>query len=483
MTNERRLNLLQVLPIIDLQQLLTFANSSRSGKRHELIERCAQILKSTPVDHTPFRDKIDELYNKRFEQGDMVTIPYSRDQNQTRLHNQIGSNTSAGQIDRDIRFSKFTFNEDLCQVSPCIQILPTNQLQQSSSHSTKQTHVSFYFILNVQQASDVSTSTYFNTDSQRLEYRKQILLRFTTVEKGYTGEQPDKLPPNLYVLVNGRVVTLPLPKPTSKPNADVVRPGRPIDITEYCRLCPLISNLVEISWFGQDTSQSYGTFVAVVFITQRMTVNNLISRLNKQSTRDASDTQRQIIQTLQVGSDDPEVASTSLRLPLECPTIRVRMKMPGRATSCKHVHCFDIDAYLKMNEKRPTWLCPVCNKPALYQDLFVDQFFVDIIEQCPIQAKWIEYDVNGQWKPICEEKKTRGGGGISKSGMDTSKHTNGTTKMNGGDKTVELCECTSNSQSDNDDDTNGRIKSTDVSSHSKQHQQPQDIPLIELDDD
>jgi hypothetical protein len=36
---------------------------------------------------------------------------------------------------------------------------------------------------------------------------------------------PDKLPPNLYVIVNNRVVALPQPKPTAKPNSDVIRPG------------------------------------------------------------------------------------------------------------------------------------------------------------------------------------------------------------------------------------------------------------------
>jgi hypothetical protein len=54
--------------------------------------------------------------------------------------------------------------------------------------------------------------------------------------------------------------------------------------------------------------------------------------------------------------DDLEVASTSLRLPLECPATRIRMKLPGRATTCKHVHCFDIEGYLRMNEKKPSKL-------------------------------------------------------------------------------------------------------------------------------
>ncbi len=34
--------------------------------------------------------------------------------------------------------------------------------------------------------------------------------------------------------------------------------------------------------------------------------------------------------------------------------MRIRMRMPGRATTCKHVHCFDIEGYLRMNEKKPS---------------------------------------------------------------------------------------------------------------------------------
>lgn len=43
---------------------------------------------------------------------------------------------------------------------------------------------------------------------------------------------PDKLPPNLYVIVNNRVVPLPQPKPTAKPNSDVIRPGIFYEVNE-----------------------------------------------------------------------------------------------------------------------------------------------------------------------------------------------------------------------------------------------------------
>jgi hypothetical protein len=74
---------------------------------------------------------------------------------------------------------------------------------------------------------DVATSTYFNNDQSKLEFCKQILLRFTTIgDATNNGTYAlDKLPPNLHVIINNRVVTLPQPKPTAKPTSDVIRPG------------------------------------------------------------------------------------------------------------------------------------------------------------------------------------------------------------------------------------------------------------------
>ena len=73
----------------------------------------------------------------------------------------------------------------------------------------------------------MATSTFINNEQAKLEFRRQILLRFTTVgDLNNNGLYAlDKLPPNLYVIVNNRVVTLPQPKPTAKPNSDVVRAG------------------------------------------------------------------------------------------------------------------------------------------------------------------------------------------------------------------------------------------------------------------
>lgn len=103
------------------------------------------------------------------------------------------------------------------------------------------------------------------------------------------------------------------------------------------------------------------TYIASVYLTERKTVPQLLARLTRpNSIRLPNETQQAIMQTLTAQQkssdidDDLEVASTSLRLPLECPAMRIRMRIPGRARTCKHVHCFDLEGYLRMNEKKPS---------------------------------------------------------------------------------------------------------------------------------
>lgn len=51
---------------------------------------------------------------------------------------------------------------------------------------------------------------------------------------------------------------------------------------------------------------------------------------------------------------------------------KMRLTIPCRAITCSHLQCFDATLYIQMNEKKPTWVCPVCDKKAPYEHLFID---------------------------------------------------------------------------------------------------------------
>lgn len=61
---------------------------------------------------------------------------------------------------------------------------------------------------------------------------------------------------------------------------------------------------------------------------------------------------------------------TALSFPLQL--VKMRLSVPCRAETCAHLQCFDAVFYLQMNEKKPTWMCPVCDKPAAYDQLIID---------------------------------------------------------------------------------------------------------------
>jgi len=90
------------------------------------------------------------------------------------------------------------------------------------------------------------------------------------------------------------------------------------------------------------------------------------------------------------------VSTTSQVLSLVCPVGKVRMKTPIRPYTCSHLQCFEASTFLMMNEQRPSWVCPVCNKPSEFEYLRVDKYFLEILQQC--KGEEVELFEDGTWK-------------------------------------------------------------------------------------
>ena len=63
-----------------------------------------------------------------------------------------------------------------------------------------------------------------------------------------------------------------------------------------------------------------------------------------------------------------------------------------------------------MNERRPKWLCPVCNKTALYDNLLIDGYFTEILKskRLPPDDHEIVLHNDGTWDPLPPPKKDNG---------------------------------------------------------------------------
>lgn len=77
----------------------------------------------------------------------------------------------------------------------------------------------------------------------------------------------------------------------------------------------------------------------------------------------------------------------------------MRMSTPCRAITCNHLQCFDSYLFLQMNERKPTWTCPVCDKPALYDNLAIDGYFQEVLasSNLPEDLNEIQLNKDGSW--------------------------------------------------------------------------------------
>ncbi|KAF2351987.1 Zinc finger MIZ-type [Trinorchestia longiramus] len=221
-------------------------------------------------------------------------------------------------------------------------------------------------------------------------------MRFCLLET--SCEQEDNFPPNIAVKINDKMCPLPSPIPTNKPGVEPKRPSRPVNITALCRISPTVTNRVQVSWASE-----YGRcYVISVYLVQKLSSDDLLHRLKSKGVRIADFTRSLIKQKLNEDADC-EIATTSLRCSLMCPLGKMRMLLPCRANTCNHLQCFDASLYLQMNERKPTWTCPVCDKPAIYDTLVIDGYFQEVLS-LNTTSNEVTLHKDGMWTPLVPKK-------------------------------------------------------------------------------
>lgn len=220
----------------------------------------------------------------------------------------------------------------------------------------------------------------------------QVQLRFCLCET--SCPQEDYFPPNLFVKVNRKLCPLPGYLPPTKNGVEPKRPSRPINITALVELSATVPNMIMVNW-----SSEYGRNYSVsVYLVKQLTSATLLQRLRAKGIRNP-DHSRALIKEKLTADPDSEIATTSLRVSLICPLGKTRLHVPCRALTCTHLQCFDAALYLQMNEKKPTWVCPVCDKKAPYDSLIIDGLFMEILNLCT-HCDEILFKEDGSWSPM-----------------------------------------------------------------------------------
>ncbi|XP_012148096.1 E3 SUMO-protein ligase Su(var)2-10 isoform X3 [Megachile rotundata] len=294
-------------------------------------------------------------------------------------------------IHPDVRLKKLPFFDLLAEL-----LKPSSLMPQGSMRLQENT---FMFHLTPQQSTDIASSRDCRAGS-KMDYTVQVQMRFCLQET--SCEQEDCFPPSIAVKVNGKLCPLPNPIPTNKPGVEPKRPPRPVNISPLVKLSPTVGNQIHVTW-----SADYGRRYAIaIYLVRKLSSAELLMRLKNRGVRHSDYTRGLIKEKLNEDADS-EIATTSLRVSLACPLGKMRMSTPCRASTCSHLQCFDASLFLQMNERKPTWNCPVCDKPALYDNLVIDGYFQEVLNSKKLlpDVNEIQLLQDGSWENLVLKKE------------------------------------------------------------------------------
>uniref|UniRef100_A0A8C1JYI9 Protein inhibitor of activated STAT, 1b n=1 Tax=Cyprinus carpio TaxID=7962 RepID=A0A8C1JYI9_CYPCA len=457
------------LRVSELQVLLGYAGRNKHGRKHELLTKALHLLKAgcSPA----VQMKIKELYRRRFPTkmvsptdlslpglhsttgGAPAGLPTSLTQLGFDGHGSpsllpvalLGPKHELGlphlpsalhPVHPDVKLQRLPFYDVLDEL-----IKPTS-LASDSSQRFQET--CFAFALTPQQVQQISSSV--DISGTKCDFTVQVQLRFCLSET--SCPQEDHFPPNLCVKVNGKPCNLPGYLPPTKNGVEPKRPSRPINITSLVRLSTTVPNTIVVSW----TSEIGRSYSMAVYLVRQQSSSVLLQRLRSKGIRNP-DHSRALIKEKLTADPDSEIATTSLRVSLLCPLGKMRLMIPCRALTCSHLQCFDATLYIQMNEKKPTWVCPVCDKKAPYEHLIIDGLFMEILSSC-VDCDEIQFKEDGNWAPM-RSKKVVQEVSASSNGIEgivfVSDHRN-SSSHGSSSKKVEVIDLTLDSSSDDDDD-------------------------------
>lgn len=212
---------------------------------------------------------------------------------------------------------------------------------------------------------------------------------------GNTGVQEIVFPHQSELKVNGLDVKANLRGLKNKPGST-----RPVDITSLLRQRPPnYPNTVEFTY-----AMTNKKFYICIYACKSHSVDSLVGRLQggKKISRQA------VVNEITRKARDTEIVTTSQVMSLKCPLSCMRLELPVRSEACRHIQCFDATSYLQLQEQGPQWLCPICNQPAPFERLAVDEYAKEILQETAKSVEQVKIEPNGKWRlagPEAEEIK------------------------------------------------------------------------------
>ncbi|RPA83851.1 hypothetical protein BJ508DRAFT_324204 [Ascobolus immersus RN42] len=171
------------------------------------------------------------------------------------------------------------------------------------------------------------------------------------------------------------------------------KPGttKPADITKYTKLMSPANSVTFTYALTAKVAQKYALSVKLAKICE---VNDLVLRLRE---RPEVLSKEFVVSEMKRKNEESEIEATSINMSLRCPISTLRIELPVRSIHCTHNACVDASSFLQMQEQAPQWTCPTCNKSAQFDELRVDKYMQDILDNTKDNVESVRVDPCGTW--------------------------------------------------------------------------------------
>lgn len=348
------------------QALLDHANLSRQGNKRDLLQRCKSLI---TTNYTPqLANKIQQINNTR---------PHS-----SRSHH-VSSTTSHN-------------HPIVLPKTPPIEIIPP-------SNHIQFINLPFFEKMRTIECSNMPVDWHTfspikfllnETDIDLIRKNSsKIFLRIapTTLHERHN----DVLPPYLFVQCNNQpVINNNISKQVGSQAHSI---SFPTDITDKLILRTNTSNSLSFLWLRSPTTmsfknlpKSYTLSIQLVHCVSNETLFDLIVKRERYLNKTTNDNNNNDDSDIEI--EDLGLMTTRHRVSLICPITQSLIGVPAKSSYCSHPTCFDLKAFLQMNERRLQWTCPICKKSAAFESLRIDERLQTVLLNVPPNCSTVEID-------------------------------------------------------------------------------------------
>ncbi|XP_017350588.1 E3 SUMO-protein ligase PIAS4b isoform X2 [Ictalurus punctatus] len=374
--------MVESLRVTELRSLLSVMGKDKRGLKKDLVQRAIELLHNNF--HPELFSAIQELYDHRH----YTVKANSRRSQVITMQTAVEVATDhpkefCGPVPKpEVHMIKLPFYQILETIVAPVSLVPTFA-------TLPQTNV-ITFSLTRRQSAQIK-----NHQTKAGMMSIQVVLRICYTES--IGVEDDQYPPNITVVVNGHPCPVQAHYSSSEKGLEPSQPCRPINLTPFVKQTTM--NRVVVFW------DNFGKFYSMaIYLVKGFSSADLLTQLQTNGVESVECCRQKVCEKLRSNPEN-EIATTGLQVSLTCPLAKMRMSTPCRAQTCAHLQCFDAAFYLQMNERKPTWTCPVCHKPALFDTLQIDGLLSSILQCADKDLKEIEYLSNGSWRAVGKEKE------------------------------------------------------------------------------